>query len=182
MPSGTPSRHVANTNSTARLGYLSAINLFLLTLISLGLATQLAKSIRDNELDASARHRLRTDFDSINTRPFNRPGPAITLTEPELQTRASKGQGASEKASQKTNSHLDPWGTPLLRFDGPVVGLGVSPDDGPWLVSAGPDGRFLTITDNIYSYDLDLEVTSRSFIGSSRSLPTTRLTTGQAEP
>jgi hypothetical protein len=48
----------------------------------------------------------------------------------------------------------DAWGRPmaLLPQQFPVVGM--APDDGPFLVSAGPDGRFLTLSDNIYSYDL----------------------------
>jgi hypothetical protein len=32
--------------------------------------------------------------------------------------------------------------------------LGIAPDDGPFFVSAGPDGSFLTLADNLYSYDL----------------------------
>jgi hypothetical protein len=35
-----------------------------------------------------------------------------------------------------------------------VPSVGIAPDDGPFFVSAGPDGQFLTLSDNLYSYDL----------------------------
>lgn len=47
----------------------------------------------------------------------------------------------------------DAWGTPvvLVRTSHPV--LGVSPGDTPFFLSAGPDRRFLTVADNLYSYE-----------------------------
>ena len=48
----------------------------------------------------------------------------------------------------------DAWGQPIALMPGQIPALGMAPDDGPFLVSAGPDGRFLTLSDNIYSYDL----------------------------
>jgi hypothetical protein len=48
----------------------------------------------------------------------------------------------------------DAWGRPIALLPGQVADVGMAPDDGPFLVSAGPDGRFLTLADNLYSYDL----------------------------
>lgn len=48
----------------------------------------------------------------------------------------------------------DAWGQPIALMPGQQPSLGMAPDDTPFLVSAGPDGRFLTLSDNIYSYDL----------------------------
>lgn len=48
----------------------------------------------------------------------------------------------------------DAWGRPIALIPRQEPQLGMAPDDGPFLVSAGPDGRFLTLSDNIYSYDL----------------------------
>lgn len=48
----------------------------------------------------------------------------------------------------------DAWGRPIALLPGAFPAVGMAPDDGAFLVSAGPDGRFLTLGDNIYSYDL----------------------------
>jgi hypothetical protein len=48
----------------------------------------------------------------------------------------------------------DAWGRPIALMPRQEPSIGMAPDDGPFLVSAGPDGRFLTLSDNIYSYDL----------------------------
>ena len=52
----------------------------------------------------------------------------------------------------------DAWGRPIALMPRQEPSIGMAPDDGPFLVSAGPDGRFLTLSDNIYSYDLDSPV------------------------
>lgn len=49
---------------------------------------------------------------------------------------------------------LDAWDRPIALMPRPLADLGMAPDDGPFFVSAGADGRFLTLADNIYSYDL----------------------------
>jgi hypothetical protein len=48
----------------------------------------------------------------------------------------------------------DAWGRPIALMPKQEPSIGMAPDDSPFLVSAGPDGRFLTLSDNIYSYDL----------------------------
>jgi hypothetical protein len=48
----------------------------------------------------------------------------------------------------------DAWGRPIALMPQQFPVVGMAPDDGPFLVSAGPDGRFLTLSDNVYSYDL----------------------------
>jgi hypothetical protein len=49
----------------------------------------------------------------------------------------------------------DAWGLPLLIVPGDDARLGLSPDRSAYVVSAGPDRRFLSPRpDNLYSYDL----------------------------
>lgn len=48
----------------------------------------------------------------------------------------------------------DAWGRPIALMPRQLPALGIAPDDGPFFVSAGPDGSFLTLADNLYSYDL----------------------------
>lgn len=48
----------------------------------------------------------------------------------------------------------DAWGRPIALLPQQYPAVGLAPEDTPFLVSAGPDGQFLTLSDNIYSYDL----------------------------
>ena len=48
----------------------------------------------------------------------------------------------------------DAWGRPIALMPHEIPSVGIAPDDGPFFVSAGPDGSFLTLSDNLYSYDL----------------------------
>ncbi len=47
----------------------------------------------------------------------------------------------------------DPWGTPIAFMASGSPLIGTAPGDGPFFFSAGPDGRFLTRDDNLYSYE-----------------------------
>jgi type II secretory pathway pseudopilin PulG len=47
----------------------------------------------------------------------------------------------------------DAWGTPIALVAGKNPRLGLSPDDRPYFVSAGPDRKFLTREDNLYGYE-----------------------------
>jgi hypothetical protein len=47
----------------------------------------------------------------------------------------------------------DAWGTPIIFVPGEHPLLGMAPRNAPFFLSAGPDRRFLTRGDNLYSYD-----------------------------
>jgi type II secretory pathway pseudopilin PulG len=47
----------------------------------------------------------------------------------------------------------DAWGTPIVFMPSFNPALGTAPGDKPFFMSAGPDGRFLTRWDNLYSYE-----------------------------
>jgi hypothetical protein len=49
----------------------------------------------------------------------------------------------------------DAWGTPIVFVPAwdPAMDLGMAPDDRFFFLSAGPDRRFLTREDNLYSYE-----------------------------
>ncbi len=47
----------------------------------------------------------------------------------------------------------DAWGSPIVLVVGRTQRLGLSPDDRPYFVSAGPDRKFLTREDNLYGYE-----------------------------
>lgn len=47
----------------------------------------------------------------------------------------------------------DAWGTPIVFVRSQHPLLGMAPRDAPFFVSAGPDRKFLTRGDNMFSYD-----------------------------
>lgn len=47
----------------------------------------------------------------------------------------------------------DAWGTPIVYVRSMHPLLGMAPSDEPFFFSAGPDRRFLTRDDNLYSYE-----------------------------
>jgi len=47
----------------------------------------------------------------------------------------------------------DAWGSPIVFMPRMIPEIGMAPDDSFFFFSAGPDGRFLTRDDNLYSYD-----------------------------
>jgi prepilin-type N-terminal cleavage/methylation domain-containing protein len=47
----------------------------------------------------------------------------------------------------------DSWGRPIVMMSGMHPAIGMAAGNRPFLFSAGPDGRYLTRDDNLYSYD-----------------------------
>jgi len=47
----------------------------------------------------------------------------------------------------------DAWGTPIVFMPGMHPAIGIALEDRPFFLSAGPDGRFRTLEDNLYSYE-----------------------------
>ena len=51
---------------------------------------------------------------------------------------------------------IDVWGMPIVLIDDVRPSLGMAPHGRPFLMSAGPDGRYFTLLDNVYDYDIDV--------------------------
>lgn len=47
----------------------------------------------------------------------------------------------------------DAWGSPIVFMPAHHPGIGMAPQDKPFFFSAGPDGRYLTQENNLYSYE-----------------------------
>jgi hypothetical protein len=47
----------------------------------------------------------------------------------------------------------DAWGSPIVFMPSMHPGIGMAPQDKPFFFSAGPDGRYLTQENNLYSYE-----------------------------
>lgn len=95
--------------------------------------------------------------------------PSTTSGDEKLEERLKRfAADSSQKLGQAVTDHADSllshaigtpelrdaWGRPMALMPQQFPAVGMAPDDTPFLVSAGPDGRFLTLADNIYSYDL----------------------------
>lgn len=63
----------------------------------------------------------------------------------------------------------DGWGHPIAYLPAGTTGIGTAPGNRPFFVSPGPDGRFLTQEDNVYSYEqMPPEVAKPSSVGGHR--------------
>jgi hypothetical protein len=51
------------------------------------------------------------------------------------------------------NTLRDAWGTPLIYMPAMHPAIGMAPRNKPFFFSAGPDRKFLTQEDNLYSYE-----------------------------
>jgi prepilin-type N-terminal cleavage/methylation domain-containing protein len=54
----------------------------------------------------------------------------------------------------------DAWGTPIVFMPALHPAIGMAMENRPFLLSAGPDRRFRTLEDNLYSYEVSEETVS----------------------
>jgi type II secretory pathway pseudopilin PulG len=52
-----------------------------------------------------------------------------------------------------TDSIVDAWGTPIVYMPAGALNVGISPQNRSFFLSAGPDRRFSSVVDNLYSYE-----------------------------
>jgi len=64
--------------------------------------------------------------------------------------------GDLPSAMQNEATLRDAWGTPVVFVPPRAANVGMSPQDRYFVFSAGPDRRFVTIDDNLYSYEISL--------------------------
>jgi hypothetical protein len=66
----------------------------------------------------------------------------------------SGGVFADLPVSMYDEVHLrDTWGSPIVYLPRQNAAIGMAPDNRPFFFSAGPDRRYLTRDDNLYSYE-----------------------------
>jgi type II secretory pathway pseudopilin PulG len=53
----------------------------------------------------------------------------------------------------RTGMLVDPWGSPIVFMPGEDPSIGMAPGDAFFFFSAGPDGKYLSREDNVYSYE-----------------------------
>jgi hypothetical protein len=69
--------------------------------------------------------------------------------------------GAQVVATEDVEMELhDAWGGPVVFMTHQHPSIGMAPGDRPFFFSAGPDGRYLSREDNLYSYESGQELPS----------------------
>ena len=51
------------------------------------------------------------------------------------------------------NTLVDAWGTPIVFMPSGALNIGISPQNRSFFLSAGPDRKFSSVVDNLYSYE-----------------------------
>jgi len=51
------------------------------------------------------------------------------------------------------NTLVDAWGTPIVFMPAGALNVGISPQNRSFFLSAGPDRKFSSVVDNLYSYE-----------------------------
>lgn len=51
------------------------------------------------------------------------------------------------------NTLVDAWGTPIVYMPAGALNVGISPQNRDFFMSAGPDRKFSSVVDNLYSYE-----------------------------
>lgn len=79
----------------------------------------------------------------------------------QARVRKAAGQGGEvapavglQPAGETEQVVRDAWGNPIALLLSQHPGIGMAPQNRPFFVSAGPDGRYLTREDNLYSYEV----------------------------
>lgn len=146
-------------------------------IILLGLMVSLARHVRSREAEALSRQVLASLDESLKRQPelesLLEGVPPLLRAEPaqedDLQQAAlrnnrelvrvlrEKGDGALFRqlpvALYDASTLRDAWGTPVVYMKSGARNVGISPLGRYFFMSAGPDRRFGTVLDNLYSYE-----------------------------
>ncbi|MEL7238882.1 MAG: hypothetical protein AAGK78_08455 [Planctomycetota bacterium] len=101
----------------------------------------------------------RAILDQLDDRPNPIPSPLPAIRLPiELAQDAEVNTGVRldirELVSRSDGTLRDAWDFPIVYFSGGRADIGSAPAGRPFFVSPGPDGRFETRDDNVYSYEV----------------------------
>ena len=150
--------------------------------ILLGLMVELAHQVRSRSANQLTRDLLEK-LDRLTVRYLGRTGGSYPDVPPLLASAGSADEPALHKAALANNQALvlafrrqgdllgqelanlpitvfdertirDAWGTPIAFMPPRAANIGMLPQDRFFFFSAGPDRRFLTREDNLYSYEV----------------------------
>lgn len=140
-------------------GVLELATALALLVIVLGLMVSLARFVRGTSAEQITRGILRQLNEALSARP-DEPTTLPAVDPPS----AGAGEAAWADFARQSNAAAaglightgtlnDAWGNPVGYLAWQRSEIGMAPHDRPFCFSAGPDGRYLTQADNLYSYE-----------------------------
>lgn len=133
-------------------------------IVVLGLVVSLARYVRQNASLSAMREQMLALNAALAAKgpPPGLPMFAEGMTA-ENEARSPEGMRAlARQNAEAWSAHFglsatasfDPWGLPVVLINGAHPNLGMAPRFKPFFLSAGPDNRYFTLVDDLYSYDL----------------------------
>lgn len=151
--------------SRSNFGLLELCTACAALVIVLGLSVSLARRVRSNDSQAAFMEqlaRLNAALDRYGVPDELAPFADALDGNEEMANAAVHTAALRNSESWIGPLHLDPadgfdpWGMPVVLLDGPHPQLGMALHLRAFFMSAGPDGRYFSLADNIYGYDVAL--------------------------
>ena len=156
MPTSRPFPHIRPL-SRSGFGLLELFAALAFLVIVLGLMVSLARHVRSSAADRLTRQVLRGLDQALSAGPpENRTVPDPPSSDGDEAAWAAfavRSNAAVRRLLRSDEPITDAWGNPIALLPDGRRSIGVAPRDRPFCVSPGPDGRFLTRDDNLYSYE-----------------------------
>jgi type II secretory pathway pseudopilin PulG len=170
MQNETPSVIIPHSSfRIPRRGGYTLIEFFVtiaVLVIVLGLMVDLARRVRRTSADRLTRQLLQqldALMENVTARHNNAEFVRLLRGQSDL-TRPTTNPSAPNAVAARVFAGLplslynevtlhDPWGSPIVFMPRQHPLVGMAPSDRPFFFSAGPDGKFLSRDDNLYSYE-----------------------------
>ena len=143
--------------------FLELLTTLAALVIVMGLMVSLARYVRATSADRITRETLRQLDAALRLHPASASSqPAEANLPPVPDAGADESESAAYAAASNVvvrqllntpDPVVDAWGNPIGYLPSQDPQIGMAPRNRPFCFSAGPDGRYLTRSDNLYSYE-----------------------------
>lgn len=151
---------MSNRRRHEGFGVLEMLTTLAFLVIMLGLMVSLARYVRATSADRITQQVLRQldmAIQSNSAQPPDLPAdvklPSVGASEATWSDYAQQSGLIVQQLLKVDEAVSDAWGRPIAYLPFERMEIGMAPHNRPFCVSPGPDGRFLTQGDNLYSYD-----------------------------
>lgn len=164
MNPASATRHSRRPAARRGFGLLELATALAFLCILLGLSVSLARFVRATSAEQITRQVLRQLEQALNAHDAKgtlppalpedvRPPAAARSTEADWADFARRSNGVVATLAGVDEIVSDAWGHPIGYLDFEQDSIGMAPHGRPFCFSPGPDGRYLTQDDNLYSYE-----------------------------
>ena len=136
--------------------FLELLTTLAALVIVMGLMVSLARHVRATSADQITRETLRQLDAAIQVYVGRLPAvdpPAAQANETTIAAYAERSNAIVRALARSDSPVVDAWGNPIAYLPSQNPEIGMAPQNRPFCFSAGPDGRYLTRGDNLYSYE-----------------------------